>query len=135
MKKIAPVFVGALLVLSAVSCFSDGETEMKPIAGASSFYLSGADLDSTIEKAMAGDAEAALRIYRHYELGKADPVSAFPWLHIAANRGNVDAQYVMGYTYAYTGLFKNLALARFWLNEAARNGSPKAKALLGELDP
>lgn len=133
MKATSSMVLYALLALSMMSCLSGGATDMKPIAGASSFYLDDADLSSLKEKALSGDNAAALRVYRHYEMGKGDPMSSLPWLELAANRSDADAQYILGYTYAHVNLFKNISLAKYWLSEASRNGSAKATALLAEL--
>lgn len=130
MKKIIYFIVGVLLASIITSCFSAGGIAMKPISGASSFYLDNADLDSLKEEALNGNARAAFRVYQHYAMGKGDIISSFPWLQIAATGNDVEAQYIMGYTYLHVDLFKNIPLARFWLNEALKNGSINAKELL-----
>jgi len=133
MKNILYNILGVFLVLSITACYMVGDNKMKPISGASSFYLSDADFNSTKEKALSGNAKAAFQIYKHYAMGKGDIISSFPWLQIAANGKDVDAQYTLGYTYAYVNLFKNIPLARFWLNEALKNGSIRAKELLRDI--
>ena len=132
MKNISCIVLWIFLTLGATVCFSSGEVEMTPISGASNFYLNDVDLNSLKEKALSGNAKAALQVYQHYAMGKGDIISSFPWLQIAANRNDVDAQYIMGYTCVHVDLFKNIPLAKFWLNEASRNGSIRAKELLKE---
>ena len=61
-------------------------------------------------------------------------MSAFPWLQIAANKGNVIAQYNLWFEYIHVASFKNLCLARFWLKEAEKNGFTEATGLLEELE-
>ncbi len=133
MKNIIFIF-GVFLVLSVTACGLIVENERKPITGASSFYLSYADLNAMKEKALSGDAKAAFRLYQHYALGKDDIIAAFPWLQIAANGNDPKAQYSLGYTYFFVNLFKNIELAKFWLNAASINGSIKAKELLKEIN-
>lgn len=134
MKNIYFTILVILLTVNATACFAGGDNEMKPITGASSFFLNKSDLKMLKEKALKGDAKAAYRVYQHYALGKGDIISSFPWLQIAANGKDVSAQYVMGYTFIYVDVFKNIPLARYWLNEASRNGSIEAKKLLKEID-
>lgn len=125
-------FIG-FLVLNLGACLSTRADDPKPIAGASTFYLDSAELNSLRDKALNGDAGAALSIYQHYDFAKGDSISAFPWLQIAANRDNADAQYAMDYTCLYVSIVKNIQLARYWLRRASENGSVEATALLREL--
>lgn len=66
---------------------------MNPITGASSFYLKNNELTFLKTKALKGDAEAAFRVYEHYEMVTGDIISGFPWLQIAASKGDLNAQY------------------------------------------
>ncbi len=40
----------------------------------------------------------------------------------------------MGYTCIYVDVFRNVPLAKFWLNEASRNGVIEAKDLLKRIE-
>jgi TPR repeat protein len=106
-----------------------------PLNGTSSFLLSENDLEKEKDRVMRGSGIAAFRVYQHYEMGEGDIILAFPWLHISALRGNVDAQYNVGYFYYSHSLFRSAFLARYWLNKASTQGSSEARLLLNEMGP
>jgi TPR repeat protein len=133
MRKLTFIFIGIIIFSGATFSVANGDQEMKLISGAASFYLSDSDLELAKKNALEGDAKSSYQIYQHYYIGKGDIVSAFPWLHIAANNGYVDAQYSIGYVYTNVDLLKNIQLGKYWLEEAERNGSARAKELLEEI--
>ncbi len=94
--------------------------------------LKESDVIAFKERAMHGDAEAAMRLSAHYEeLG--DESAYLGWLYIAATQNVGRAQYNLGYYNAH--IYKNIPLARFWLQEASKNGMKReAESLLEELD-
>lgn len=60
--------------------------------------------------------------------------SAFIRLKPAAERGNPDAAYAVGYMYYYgQGVVENRKMAMMWINRAAHSGQPEAVAALGIL--
>ncbi len=95
-----------------------------------SFYLSDSDLEAAENKAIYGDAQAALKVALYYDTVKMDSMSSIQWMNIAANQGNVTAQLNMAKWYLYDPRYKNEKLAIFWLKEAENNGSAEAKELL-----
>lgn len=86
-------------------------------------------------RAFAG--EAALRLGRLYEEGvgvKASVSKGFKWLELAADLGNLEAQYVCGKAYALgEGVDQDRKKAIVWLLEAAKKGDGKSRVLLGRL--
>jgi TPR repeat protein len=127
-------FLAIFWAFNTITCLAAEDDEASPVSGASYFNLSDAELSSLKEKALAGDVKAAYRIYQYYEIGMGgDTVSAFSWLHIAANGNDAIAQYTMGYICIYSNVFKNISLARFWLKEASNNGDVKARRLLEDI--
>ena len=50
------------------------------------------------------------------------------WYRMAAEQGNADAQYNLGFMYAIgSGVLKDATLAHMWLNIAGANGSEIAR--------
>lgn len=125
--------IGIVLVLWHHSA-SAKKRDIGPLNGTSSFLLSNKNLAAEKDRVMKGSAAAAFRVYQHYEIGEGDIILAFPWLHIAALRGNVDAQYNAGYIYYSHKLFRSNSLAKYWLNRASTHGSSEAKLLLNEVN-
>ena len=134
MKLLVYIIIGVALLSGATSCSTQNERKVKYAMPWMSFILSDSDLKVAKEKALKGDAESAFQVYQHYSGGKFDTISAFSWLNIAANEGNVIAQYNLGFIYMHSDIFKNIQLARFWLKEAEKNGEKEATGLLEELE-
>ncbi len=134
MKRLIYIITGIVVLSVAASSIKAEEQQVKSIMGNDSFLLSDSDLETAKKKALEGDAESAFQIYLHYALGKFDEVSSFVWLQIAANKGLARAQNNLGCIYMDEGIFKNLRLAKFWLKEAEKNGSPMATRWLKKLE-
>ncbi len=75
------------------------------------------------QKAMAGNADAQLRLGQMYFRGEGvpkDAAKAVEWFQKAAAQGNAGAQYVIGLMYGRgEGVSKDFVLAYAWLNLAA----------------
>ncbi len=57
--------------------------------------------------------------------------AAVKWYLLAANKGNVDAQFNMGYMFEYGfGVAKNCDKAEEWYNKAASQGDEEAQEIL-----
>ncbi len=53
--------------------------------------------------------------------------SSFKTLMKSAKKGNLNAEYAVGYSYYYgLGTSKNLLLAKYWLSKSAKKGNEKA---------
>ncbi len=53
----------------------------------------------------------------------------------AANKGNADAQYAVGYMYFYgLGTKADPKMAKLWIQESARQGNPAAERALSLMD-
>ncbi|MBN4841776.1 SEL1-like repeat protein [Citrobacter braakii] len=64
-----------------------------------------------------------------------DPAAAAQWYRLAANGGDVGAQYLLGSMYeAGLGVERDLRIARYWYDVAARNGDEAAPHKVRELD-
>jgi len=83
-------------------------------------------------KALAGDAEAAFRLSRYFNYVKQDRVAERRWRKLAAERGQVGAQYELAVDFYRNG--KDLAQAAHWAAEAHRNGDADAARLLREIE-
>ena len=134
MKRFICIIIGIAILSGMTSCTKIANHKEEYLLPPTHFQLSDSDLKTAEKKALEGDVKSAFKIYQHYSFGKFDSISSFPWLQIAANGGHVVAQYNLGYIYMNSGLFKNIYLARFWLEEAKKNGSTEATGLLKELE-
>ena len=130
MKRLVYIIIGVALLSGATSCVMKKEQKVKYISPWMSFILSDQNLKLAKEKALKGDAKSAYLVYQHYSFGEFDEISAFPWIQIAANEGNVIAQYNLAFIYMHWAIFKNIHIARFWLKEAEKNGLTEATELL-----
>ena len=64
------------------------------------------------------------------------PADAMRWYREAAKGGDVGAQYLLASMYEQgDGAERDLRLARYWYDIAARNGDPAAAIKARELDP
>ena len=71
-----------------------------------------------------------LRPWTHYNFEK-----AFFWFSKAAQKGNTDAQFSLGYMYYNgEGIEKNKKEAAHWLKEASKNGNETAEVYLDKFD-
>ena len=65
----------------------------------------------------------------------ADMAQAAQWFRLAANAGDVGAQYILGSMYEKgDGVAADLRLACYWYAAAARQGDEAAPAKLKEID-
>jgi len=89
-------FVGMLLlpiaVITFTCCSSRPTTEAMPGHRDSDFVLSKSEIAVLEAKSVKGDAEAAWKLFTHYELGLRDEVKAEPWLQKAAKLGSPKAK-------------------------------------------
>ena len=65
---------------------------------------------------------------------KTDRNEAIKWFQMAADQGNIRAQFMLGETYSMRGADMNLAMAVFWYRKAADKGFEPAKKALAELE-
>ena len=61
-----------------------------------------------------------------------DPDKAIEWWERAAELGNVNAQFNLGYLYHVNLVYEDAELAGFWLDAAADRGSREARKILSE---
>jgi TPR repeat protein len=107
-------------------------SEEKPIPPGSEYDLSSDELCALAKRGDAGDGEAALRLSRYYDLYARDTKKGKEWLTKAARAGNPTAQYNLGVVLLATPGRSNRKQAKFWLEEAAKNGFSKAHEVLKE---
>ena len=101
-------------------------------------YFGGDDVEAVIAMAEAGDAEAQLALAQRYRFGvdvPQNPATAVEWFMKAADQGNAQGQFSVGYMYATgeNGFKNNLETAAEWFRKAAENGHPSAQANLGRM--
>jgi hypothetical protein len=80
--------------------------------------------------ALSGDVAACTRLYNYYAFIKDDDLQTEKWMHLAADYGDVTAQYNLGFLYEVSPKLKDIHLAKYWLQKAAQNGNANAKAEL-----
>lgn len=96
------------------------------------------EFQQTLKAAQAGKTAAQYAIGGMYESGwgvEQDLSQALDWYRQAAEKGHVDAQYRIGYSY-YRGLGgaeQDYSLAHRWFLKAAEGGSQSAQRYLGEM--
>jgi len=76
------------------------------------------------------DAKAAFRLYQYYTFSLRDEEKIEYYLNIAANKGNVTAQYNLAYIYMEKD---NLENAYKWAILAQKNGAKYAGGLLSDI--
>lgn len=82
----------------------------------------------------AGNISAQIMLGALYNKGGAVPQDdrkAAEWFEKAANQGNAEAQYQLGYLHENSRLPRNYKVAADWYHKAAQQGSAKAQARLG----
>lgn len=94
------------------------------------YVLSDTEIANYTAKAVAGDADAAIRLSSYYGLIELDLVSQRRWMEVAAETGNVEAQYSAGVLYETVDVEKS----RYWLQRAASSGDLDAKTKLAQLN-
>jgi len=92
-------------------------------------------IDSLIEKAERGDAEAQALLGVYSKSGRGvpkDDVEAAKWFRLAAEQGSVEAQYALGFQYVSgQGVPKDYVEAAKWFRLAAEQGHVTAQQKLG----
>ena len=82
----------------------------------------------------AGNMSAQIMLGALYNKGgsvQRDDKVAANWFEKAANQGNAEAQYQLGYLYEQSQLPKDYKVSASWYQKAAQSGSAKAQARLG----
>ena len=130
--------IAAILVLSAVGCHkpSDSTPANSPPTGKNesdvatsstgeSFFLESGELEGQKALAKKGDNRAAIRVADHYGLGEAKPTEAYPWLLLAAERGDIGAMRSLGVYLSSEGGLDNCRKALEWIERAKQEASPQ----------
>ena len=109
-----------------------------PAAETEEDIFGGKDVGEVIAMAEAGDAEAQIALAQRYRFGvdvSKDPAKAVEWFQKAAEQGNVQAQFSVGYMYAAAegGFERNLPKAVEWYRKAAEGGHANAQVNLGNM--
>lgn len=90
------------------------------------------DIESCLEDADYGDAEAYLKLGDMYYTGdevQSDYFESVVWYKLAAEQGVVKAQSNLGAMYYFAeGVNQDVAIAHFWLTRAMLSGDPDAGA-------
>lgn len=111
-----------LWVVTITACSTIRVDHGEGVTSASAYLLNPADVAAFTKMAEHGDAEASFKLSNHYYASQ-DGNAGFLWQYIAASQKHPIAQYNMA-NFNFT-VYRNVPLARFWLNEAAKNGLKK----------
>lgn len=95
-----------------------------PTSTGSIFFLDSNSLQTLSEKAKAGDAESAFKIYQYYTFSNLDISLSNHWLEMAAKLGHPVAQYNLAVLFEQKDDKENATL---WGKKAFLNGNAKAK--------
>lgn len=94
-------------------------------------------IQSLLERARQGDAQAQLDLAKRYEAGDGVDQSdsrAAEWFQVAANKGLAEAQYFLGWMYANGyGVPQDKAKALVWFEQAAAQAHADAASLKAAL--
>jgi len=98
----------------------------------------GDNVETVIAKAEAGDAEAQMALAQRYRFGAGvprDTAMAVEWFQKAAEQGNVQGEFSVGFMYAVgeDGFERDTTIAAEWFRRAAENGHPNAQLNLGNM--
>ena len=118
----------AMIVFSALLQAAETEEDI----------FGGDNIGKVIAMAEAGDDEAQIALAQRYRFGvdvPKDSAKAVEWFQKAAEQGNVQAQFSVGYMYAAgeNGFERNLTKAAEWYRKAAEGGHANAQANLGNM--
>jgi hypothetical protein len=145
------VLPGAFIAISAllisiffiktenIMCNSTDSTGHKPITGANIFLLSEKEIkDYKNNVKNERNANAAFKLYQHYQLAVYNEDEAFKWLKKAASLDHLNAQYNLSLYYLNKiknhRIPYNPTLAKQLLKKASDTGHEKASLLLKKLD-
>jgi TPR repeat protein len=127
-----------LLLLVGLTCTScAGSRNLDPKSMNAASYLTPSEEDRLKELAKHGDAKAAKRLDWFYGEGLGDDREASKWLRIAAEAGDLEAEY--NYAVEITVVEdpptkQTKAEARTWIEKAARGGYKPAIETLARLN-
>lgn len=100
------------------------------IATSSTFRLNKKTIQSFVKEAKAGSAEAAFKLYQHYDFVDLDQRNGEKWLKMAAGYNHPIAQYNLAARYL---MQKRLKDAMTWALKAKENKHSKADRLIEEI--
>ena len=124
---------GDLLARALVAkLYEDGLYVEKNYEKSEELYLSVAA--SNRKASIAGEFGLG-ELYRKSDFKRHDPVTSAQWYKKAADKGHKLAQLKYGAMLAVgIGVEQNISLAKVYLQKAANNGAPNAKAVLEKLE-
>lgn len=99
--------------------------ESTPITGAQSFDLTAKQRRELETNAGKGNAEAALKLSKFYSVVQSDVKRQIRWLKRAAELGDAEGQYTLGYVFLNDKDNRNLIEAERWLKEAEITAAKK----------
>jgi TPR repeat protein len=85
-------------------------------------------------EALAGSPEAAQSLMSYYSLKRPNTQEAMYWAHIEAENGSAVGMYNYGFYLSKDADPRNQARAKFWLEQADKNGAPLAENLLKQME-
>lgn len=99
--------------------------ESTPITGAQSFDLTAKQRRELETSAGKGSAAAALQLSKFYSMVRNDVKSQIRWLKRAAELGDAEGQYTLGYVLLHDKDNRNLIEAEHWLTQAEVSAGKK----------
>lgn len=99
------------------------ETQVATTSTGEMFYLEPDELAKQMTAAKQGDAQAAMRVAEHFSLGENDTKRSYPWLKIAAEKGDIVAMQNLATSLSMEGGEENCKQALAWFERSKREKS------------
>ncbi len=124
--------LGVILAVALISCqgqtqgaqHGSDENDVATTSTGEIFYLDPDELARQKALANQGDVQAAMQVAEHYSLGENDNTKSYPWLTIAAEKGNIVAMQNLATSLSAEGGQKNCQNAVAWLKRAKAENAP-----------
>jgi TPR repeat protein len=110
----------------------DDQENSPPASTASTYWLSGAEKSTLLDKSNKGDKDAAFRLAQYYSFIEFDSAKEQYWLERAATAGHAVAQYNLAF-FLFSKENRDTSAALYWAEMAKGNGEKKAQWLIDEI--
>lgn len=125
-----------IITVAIILCIISCTHVTKVISTNQSLWLSKDQVITLKEQVKQGNYEAANRLYLYYSCVELDNTSASKWVSLSATNGNAWAQYTLGMLYSdgVNPFSIDTKAAKYWFQQASRNGDTNALSRLKDLD-
>jgi TPR repeat protein len=127
------VLLAATLVLITGACMSAEKEEEQPVSICEDFEFSCTEVAGLSDAALAGSAEAALKLFWFY-LDRENKDEALYWAQVAMENGSAVGRHNYASLLADRGDSRSLARAKFHLRALVEQGDKDAESLLREIE-